>query len=67
MWLGFALLCLALTSNLAVSAEKSAFMLRKNRIVGEADEMNAKTLPKVKRPNRDGFVANSRPDMKPKY
>jgi S-disulfanyl-L-cysteine oxidoreductase SoxD len=27
-----------------------------NKLIGETDEMNAKTLPKVKMPNRDGFI-----------
>jgi cytochrome c len=33
-----------------------------NGIIGERDEMNAQTLPKVKMPNRDGFVKDNRPD-----
>jgi hypothetical protein len=28
--------------------------------------MNANTLPKVKMPNRDGFVPDARPDVKAK-
>ena len=27
-----------------------------NRLIGENDTMNAQTLPKVKMPNRDGFI-----------
>jgi mono/diheme cytochrome c family protein len=34
----------------------TAYMLYLNRIIGENDEMNAKTLPGVKMPNRDGFI-----------
>ena len=42
------------------------FILNANGIVGENDEMNATTLPKVKMPNRDGFVPDARPDVKAK-
>jgi cytochrome c len=42
------------------------FVLNANGIVGENDEMNATTLPKVKMPNRDGFVPDARPDVKAK-
>jgi mono/diheme cytochrome c family protein len=34
----------------------SAYLLQVNGLVGEADEMNAKTLPAVRMPNREGFV-----------
>jgi len=34
----------------------TAYLLAANKIIGETDEINAKTLPKVKMPNRDGFV-----------
>ncbi len=33
-----------------------AFILAENKLIGENDEMNATTLPKVKMPNRDNFV-----------
>lgn len=36
----------------------SAYVLKLNGIIGETDEMNAETLPKVKMPNRDGFVSD---------
>ena len=42
------------------------FVLNANGIVAENDEMNAATLPKVKMPNRDGFVPDARPDVKAK-
>ena len=32
------------------------FTLPLNRIIGENDGMNAQTLPKVRMPNRDGFI-----------
>jgi len=34
----------------------TAFLLYLNGIVGEQDVLDAKTLPQVKMPNRDGFV-----------
>jgi len=41
----------------------SAFILTINGIIGENDVMDSKTLPKVRMPNRDGFVADPRPDV----
>ena len=35
----------------------TAYMLALNKIIGENDVMNAETLPKVKMPNRDGFIS----------
>lgn len=43
----------------------TAFVLFKNEIIAETDEMNAETLPKVKMPNADGFVKDTRPDVGP--
>ena len=34
----------------------TAYLLQQNGIIGERDEMNAQSLPKVKMPNRDNFV-----------
>jgi len=34
----------------------TAFILAQNKIIGASDVMNAQTLPKVRMPNRDGFV-----------
>ena len=34
----------------------TAFLLARNKIIGENDVMDAQTLPKVKMPNRDGFI-----------
>ena len=34
----------------------TAYILALNKIIGETDVMNAQTLPKVKMPNRDGFI-----------
>ena len=38
----------------------SAYVLQLNGIIGEADAMDAQTLPQVQMPNRDGFVVFSR-------
>ena len=34
----------------------TAYILALNKIIGENDVMNAQTLPKVRMPNRDGFI-----------
>lgn len=41
----------------------SAYILSKGNIIGKNDAMNAKTLPKVNMPNKDGFIADPRPDV----
>jgi S-disulfanyl-L-cysteine oxidoreductase SoxD len=41
-----------------------AYILYLNGIVGENDVLNAKTLPKIRMPNRDGFVPDPRPDVR---
>jgi mono/diheme cytochrome c family protein len=41
----------------------TAYLLFLNGIIGEADVINARTLPAVKMPNRDGFVPDARPDV----
>ena len=40
-----------------------AYILFLNGIVGENDVLDAKSLPKIHMPNRDGFVPDSRPDV----
>src|ERR1700687_376498 len=40
-----------------------AYILNLNGIIGNDGVMDAKSLPKVKMPNRDGFVADPRPDV----
>ena len=35
----------------------TAYILALNRIIGENEMINAETLPKVRMPNRDGFVS----------
>lgn len=42
-----------------------AYILNLNDIVGDAVVMDATSLPRVKMPNRDGFVADPRPDVGP--
>ena len=34
----------------------TASILAQNKLIGEDDSMNAETLPKVRMPNRDGFI-----------
>jgi S-disulfanyl-L-cysteine oxidoreductase SoxD len=41
----------------------TAYLLYLNGIIGEHDAMDARTLPQVKMPNRDGFVPDPRPDV----
>jgi cytochrome c len=43
-----------------------AYILFLNDIVGEKEVLNAKTVPKIRMPNRDGFVSDPRPDIKRK-
>jgi S-disulfanyl-L-cysteine oxidoreductase SoxD len=38
----------------------SAYILQLNGIIGQADAMDAQTLPQVRMPNRDGFIIFSR-------
>ncbi|GLC91643.1 cytochrome c [Cupriavidus sp. TA19] len=40
----------------------TAWLLHKNGIVPADAVLDARTLPQVKMPNRDGFVADARPD-----
>jgi cytochrome c len=39
------------------STALTAYILALNQIIREDDVMNAETLPKVKMPNRDGFIS----------
>ena len=41
----------------------TAYLLYLNGIIGEHDVVDAKTLPQVRMPNRDGFVPDPRPDV----
>jgi S-disulfanyl-L-cysteine oxidoreductase SoxD len=34
----------------------TAYILSLNKLIGDSDTMNAQTLPKVRMPNRDGFI-----------
>lgn len=40
-----------------------AYVLSEAKIIKPADTMNASTLPKVKMPNRDGFIPDARPEL----
>ncbi len=40
-----------------------AYILHLGGVIGENDVLDAQTLPKVKMPNRDGFVKDPRPDV----
>jgi len=42
----------------------TAYILALNKLIGENDEMNADTLPKVQMPNRNGFIVRF-PDKTP--
>jgi S-disulfanyl-L-cysteine oxidoreductase SoxD len=42
----------------------TAYLLYLNGIIGERDVMDARTLAQVKMPNRDGFLPDSRPDLR---
>jgi len=37
-----------------------AYLLQLNGVIGENETINAQTLPKVRMPNRDGFITFSR-------
>lgn len=50
-----------LTANQVYSL--TAYLLYLNKIIGRNDVMNRETLPKVRMPNRDGFVPDPRPDV----
>src|SRR5436190_4688119 len=41
----------------------TAYLLHLNGIIGEDDVMDARTLPQVRMPNREGFVLDPRPDV----
>ena len=41
----------------------TAYLLHLNGIIGEHEVIDARTLPAVRLPNRDGFVPDPRPDV----
>jgi mono/diheme cytochrome c family protein len=45
----------------------AAFILYMNGIVTATQELNERSLPQIKMPNRDGFTPDQRPDIKPKH
>ena len=42
----------------------TAYILYLNGIVEQKQELNQQSLPKIKMPNRDGFIPDPRPDVK---
>jgi cytochrome c len=40
----------------------TAFLLNRNKIIEASEIMNKESLPKVRMPNRDGFIPDARPD-----
>ena len=44
----------------------TAYLLNLNDIIRDDEVMNAKTLPQVKMPNRNGFIGDPRPDWAPR-
>ena len=44
----------------------SAYLLFLNDIVGEQQVIDARSLPLIRMPNRDGFVSDPRPDIAPR-
>ena len=52
----------SLTSDQVYSV--TAYILYMNKIIGEHDELNNTTLPRVKMPNRNGFVPDPSLDVK---
>ena len=41
----------------------TAYLLHVNGIIGEQDVVDARSLPQIRMPNRDGFVPDARPDV----
>jgi len=41
----------------------TAYLLHLNGIIGESDVVDAASLPKIRMPNRDGFIPDARPDV----
>jgi cytochrome c len=41
----------------------TAYLLHVNGIIGEHDVLDARSLPQIRMPNRNGFVPDARPDV----
>ena len=41
----------------------TAFLLNRNKIIEASEVMDKESLPKVRMPNRDGFIPDARPDV----
>jgi cytochrome c len=44
----------------------TGYLLNINGIIKDQEVMDARTLPAVRMPNRDGFVPDPRPDVGPR-
>jgi len=42
----------------------TAYILALNGIISDTTELNQRSLPHVRMPNRDGFIPDSRPDIR---
>jgi S-disulfanyl-L-cysteine oxidoreductase SoxD len=42
----------------------TAFLLNRNKIIEASEIMDKESLPKVRMPNRDGFITDARPDVR---
>jgi cytochrome c len=51
------------TLTVSETYQVTAFILYLNGIVDEKADLNEKTLPQIKMPNRNGFVGDPRPDV----
>ena len=40
-----------------------AYILSEAKVIKPSETMNSETLPKVRMPNRDGFVPDARPEV----
>jgi mono/diheme cytochrome c family protein len=41
----------------------TAFLLNRNKIIEVSEVINKESLPKIRMPNRDGFIPDARPDV----
>ena len=41
----------------------TAYILGEAKIIGKTEVVDAKTLPRIQMPNRDGFIPDTRPDV----
>ena len=69
-WMRYTRRAMPITNPLSLTDDEvyavTAYVLFLNGIVGEDAQMNAQSLPQVKMPNHDNFIADPRPDTGPK-